>query len=114
LIAELAGIAGTSVLPGAAPGYLRYAVRDVDGGRVADPVLGILSSYPRTLAEQPELRPILLDASRPIPGATELRRTLFTLPTHRFVHAGDLVRMRSWRGRTSASPRGAAMSRRSP
>ena len=80
----------------AAPGYLRYAVRDLAGRRAAAPSLGVLQPYPQTLAEQPELRRVLMSGEPPTPGATELRRALFTLPTHQFVDSADLGALAEW------------------
>jgi perosamine synthetase len=78
------------------PGYLRYAVRDVGGTHRIDPKLGVVQPYPRTLAEQPELRSALVSGEPATPGAAELRRSLFTLPTHRFVRSGDLAALARW------------------
>lgn len=74
-------------------GYLRLAVADRDGRLRAQAQLGIAPGYPRTLVEQHELRPLLLPDETEHPGAAELRRTLITLPTHRFVTPGDVRRI---------------------
>jgi hypothetical protein len=95
-VAGVSDVGATLPVPGAAPSYLRYAVRDVTGRRAPSPTRGILRAYPLTLAEQRELRPILVDASRPIPGATTLRNTLFTLPTHRHLRDTDLADAGEW------------------
>ncbi len=89
-------IAVVRTIPGAVSGYLRYAVRDVGATRSAAPALGVVRSYPQTLSEQPELIPLLVVGEPSTPGAVELRRTLFTLPTHRFVTASDLIRVGGW------------------
>ena len=83
-------------LSGAVPGFLRYPVRDVAGRRAARPSLGVLRSYPSTMAEQGQLVPILVDNGLPVPGAVELRRSLFTLPTHRFVDSADMAALAAW------------------
>lgn len=83
---DLAGV--TPIARGAA-GCLRYPVRDCNAARAANGALGIVRPYPRTLAEQEELQPVLVPGEPPMPGATELRRTLVTLPTHRFVRDVD-------------------------
>jgi dTDP-4-amino-4,6-dideoxygalactose transaminase len=76
-------------------GYLRFPV-------VADPPvapiprLGIVRSYPRTLAEQSELQPLLLPSAEPFYGAQELATRLLTLPTHHMVTAGDLRQLTAW------------------
>lgn len=81
---------------GAAAGYLRLPV--LDGNRRSPaPRLGIVRGYPRPLSEQRELRDSLhRDNPEPLPGARELARSLFTLPTHHMVNSGDLDRMRAW------------------
>jgi dTDP-4-amino-4,6-dideoxygalactose transaminase len=86
--------AGT--IDGAAPGYLRYAVRDLSRRRAVDARLGVARPYPVTMAEQVELAPVLVKNEPPTPGAEALRDTLFTLPTHRFVGARDIAALRGW------------------
>ena len=83
------------VIPGAVSGMLRFPVRDT-GSRIPRAELGILHGYPRTLQEQPELRPSLEPGERDTPGAAELARTLFTLPTHRHVTRRDMEAMIDW------------------
>jgi dTDP-4-amino-4,6-dideoxygalactose transaminase len=83
-------------IDGAAPGYLRYAVRDLSRRRAADARLGVARPYPVTMAEQVELAPVLVKNEPPTPGADALRDTLFTLPTHRFVDARDIAALRGW------------------
>ena len=86
----------TLPIAGAVPGYLRYPVRDPSGRREPRPELGIVKPYPRTLAEQHELRPVLAENEPATPGASELRNSLFTLPTHGFVNESDLARLAAW------------------
>jgi hypothetical protein len=83
-------------IPDSVPGYLRYAVRDLSGSRRIDPELGVVQPYPRTLSEQPELRSALVSGEPLMPGAAELRKSLFTLPTHRFVRPSDLAALTRW------------------
>ena len=83
------------VIPDGVSGMLRFPVRDT-GSRLERPDLGILRGYPRTLHEQPELRHCLEADEPPTPGAAELRRTLFTLPTHGFVTRRDMEAMIEW------------------
>jgi len=104
-VSRAPALAEVAPLPGARPGYLRYAVRDLGGARRAHPALGILQPYPRTLAEQEELRPVLLDREPPTPGATEIRRTLYTMPTHRFVTSRDLAALAAWMSAGGAAER---------
>ena len=80
----------------ATSGFLRYAVRDIGGRRLANTNLGIVKPYPRTVAEQPEIVPLLVAGEPPIPGSAELRRSLFTLPTHRLVNVRDVNALVAW------------------
>jgi hypothetical protein len=92
-----------SPILGAEPGYLRYAVRDLSSARRPDAKLGVLRPYPQTLAEQPELADVLEEGEPATPGATELRRTLFTLPTHHFVTPRDVNALGLWMSNDRAS-----------
>ena len=92
------GFAPVRPVDGSIPGYLRYAVLDVSGTRRVTPALGVVQPYPRTLAEQEELAPLLLAGEPPIRGAAALRRSLFTLPTHHLVEPRDLSMLDSWFG----------------
>jgi hypothetical protein len=85
------------MLPSAEPGYLRYAIR-VDERLAPAPSLGIMRPYPRTLVELEELAPALVRGEGEIPGATEVRQTLLTLPTHRFVTRRDMSDIGQWLG----------------
>lgn len=82
-------------IPGAVSGVLRFPITDT-GARVERPDLGIIRGYPRTLREEPELRRCLEPGGHDLPGAEELRRTLFTLPTHSLVTRRDLEEMIDW------------------
>lgn len=84
------------VLPDGVSGYLRYVVRDLAASRAPDAALGIVRPYPRALIEQLELRPVLVADEPPTPGAIELRKTVLTLPTHRFVNDADVARILQW------------------
>lgn len=77
------------------PGYLRFPVRDFSH-RSEVPRLGIVRGYPRTLGEEPALRPCLAPNEAVPAGAGELRRSLFTLPVHSMVTEGDLHRLGQW------------------
>lgn len=81
--------------PAALPGYLRYPVRD-SGGRLPDARHGVLRGYPQALHEQPELRASLHDGEPATPGSIELRKSLFTLPTHRMVSERDHRAIAAW------------------
>lgn len=86
-------------IAGAQPGYLRLAVRD-GVGRKPDHSAGIVRGYPRPLQEERAARaqtPAGGEAGESaMPGARELSRTLFTLPTHHWVSDDDLARIESW------------------
>ena len=88
---------------GGEPGYLRLAVLDSTAGVSQRPTLGIVRGYPMTLAEHPQLRPILRSMEKAGKGAILLRDRLLTLPTHSGVSAGDLARLRSWMRRPNAA-----------
>ena len=83
-------------IAGGLPGFLRFAVLDRSGARAAAPQLGIMRGYPLTLHEQPELYPNLVAGEPPTPGASELRASLFTLPTHGRVTGTDLRAHGAW------------------
>lgn len=90
------GLGRVSPIAGAEPGYLRYAIRDLGASRRPAPQLGVLRSYPHALAEEPELAPALERGESATPGASDLARTLFTLPTHHFVTRRDVRALADW------------------
>lgn len=96
LVAEqCAGVQTVRPIDGAGPGFLRFPVLDLAGRRPA-PRLGILRGYPLALPEQPQLVSCLSPGEPSMPGALELRRRLFTLPTHSFVTSSDRNGMTAW------------------
>lgn len=68
-------------------GALRFPIRlhREPGARASG--LGIVRSYPRTLLDYPEIRQALHSQPGPLPGADELARTTYTLPTHERITA---------------------------
>lgn len=97
---EMAALEGADIRPvrpvqGGVSGYLRYPILD-RGSRAERADMGILRGYERTLHEQEELRPCLVAGEPPTPGAEELARTLFTLPTHYMVRPSDIKAMMEW------------------
>ena len=76
-------------------GMLRLPVL-ISGDRPPASRLGVTAAYPRTLAEQPELRPLLHQGEAEHPGAVHLRRLLQTIPVHDFVTARDLTLIKNW------------------
>ena len=97
------GIEPVRVLAGGESGYLRAAVRN-GYGRPIDPRLGMANGYPLTLMEQAELHPQLCVGEREHPGAHELRRTLVTLPTHRFLSVREREILARWVRGSDVSP----------
>ena len=69
------------------PGFLRYAVRNAGGGRGIALPLGVVRPYPYAVRTYAQVQPILEANEPPMPGASTLAETLFTLPTHRFVES---------------------------
>ncbi len=99
-VLEMAALEGADIRPvrpvqGGASGYLRYPILD-RGSRAERADMGILRGYPQALHEQEELRPCLAGGEPPTPGAEELARTLFTLPTHYMVTPSDIKAMMEW------------------
>lgn len=82
-------------IPDGEPGYLRFPVRDLRQ-RILLRGLGIVRGYPRTLLEERNLRRCLDSSRVALPGATELARSLVTLPVHGRVSQRDLDQLREW------------------
>ena len=79
---------------GSAPGYLRLPLRASRGlagfgNRSRAVQLGVMPSYPSTLAALPQVQARLTRGTGRWPGAEELVRELVTLPTHSLVTEGD-------------------------
>ena len=91
-----ADLARVTPIANGVAGCLRYPVRDRCASRSANGALGIVRPYPRTLAEQHEIQAVLMPGEPETRGATELRRTLVTLPTHHFVSDMDHRAIRDW------------------
>lgn len=83
-------------IPESAPGYLRFPVRDLTGRRRGRPDLGVTRPYPSAVDEQAAMRPVLASGEPSVPGATELARSLLTLPTHAFVTDSDIAAIQEW------------------
>jgi hypothetical protein len=97
------GIDPVGVIASGQSGFLRAAVRNPHD-RPIDPRLGMASGYPLTLMEQAELRSQLCVGEREHPGAHELRRTLVTLPTHRFLSVRERELLAQWVRGAEVSP----------
>lgn len=79
---------------GSAPGYLRLPLRASRGlagfgDRSRAVRLGVMPSYPSTLAALPQVRARLTRVTGRWPGAEELVRQLVTVPTHSLLTEGD-------------------------
>lgn len=70
-------------------GALRFPVRLHPQVALGLCPFGVARSYPRTLRDYPEVMRYLLNAGVAIPGAEELARTLYTLPTHHLLKERD-------------------------
>jgi dTDP-4-amino-4,6-dideoxygalactose transaminase len=68
--------------PAAVSGALRFPVRMSSDHARPLARLGVARSYPRTLADYPQLAAYIEQPLEPLPGATALARSLHTLPTH--------------------------------
>jgi dTDP-4-amino-4,6-dideoxygalactose transaminase len=58
--------------------------------------LGIVPSYPKSLADLDGFRGRVRNAADDFPGARLLAAALFTLPTHSQLHRHDLQRIDGW------------------
>jgi hypothetical protein len=96
LVNDADQLAAIQPIEGALPGYLRFAVVDRSNSRMPANRLGVMRAYPRTLHEHAELAPQLVPGEPATPGATLLRKSLFTLPTHSFVRGSDFLALQDW------------------
>jgi dTDP-4-amino-4,6-dideoxygalactose transaminase len=97
---EMATLEGADIRPvrpvhGGVSGYLRYPILD-RGSRAERADMGILRGYRIMLHDQEELQPCLVTGEPPTPGAEELARSLYTLPTHYMVKPSDIKAMMEW------------------
>ena len=89
-LADLPGLSAPGVLPGALPAYVRYPVY-VEPARRGHFItaleragIGATASYPRALADVPEVARCLPKDQRSTPGAREVASRIVTLPTHAY------------------------------
>jgi dTDP-4-amino-4,6-dideoxygalactose transaminase len=83
-------------ISGMLPGYLRFPVRDLSGRRALRSDLGVTRPYPTPVGEQVEMQPVLASGEPSLLGASDLARSLHTLPTHRLVTSSDISAIRDW------------------
>jgi dTDP-4-amino-4,6-dideoxygalactose transaminase len=83
-------------ISGTLPGHLRFPVLDLDGRRILRDDLGVTRPYPTPVGDQVEMQPALARGEPPMPGASDLARSLRTLPTHRFVTQSDISALDAW------------------
>ena len=86
---------------GSQPGYLRFpvlvSVRVInDFASAYARRLGIMSAYPKSLADLPGFGDRRVNRTDPLPGARFLADRLFTLPSHGKLTAADVRRLESW------------------
>lgn len=67
--------------------------------------LGVVRSYPRTLAQYPEFVDLVQNTSRAFPGATQLAREMFTLPTHHLLRDAEMQALCVLLGSAERMPR---------
>jgi hypothetical protein len=89
------GVRIITSIRGGTSGMLRMPVR-LARPRPPAARLGVVPGYPRTLAEQRELQPLLHPGEDKHAGATALREQLHTLPVHDFITERDLEAIRMW------------------
>jgi dTDP-4-amino-4,6-dideoxygalactose transaminase len=93
-LADAPGVSLIDVDPGAEAGYLRFPIR-VAGGvaalgeRAQLRRLGVMPGYPTPLDALPAVRARFVRGAVVCAGATELARSLVTLPTHGRVSASE-------------------------
>jgi dTDP-4-amino-4,6-dideoxygalactose transaminase len=89
------GVQIITSIRGGTSGMLRMPVR-LTSHRTPAARLGVVPGYPRTLAEQRELQPLLHPGEAEHAGATTLREQLHTLPVHDFITERDVEAIRMW------------------
>ena len=101
-VARLPGIRLVAPRPNVSPGHLRLPLvfDDTDARRQAHDRLraagfGASGSYPASLADVPEVQPLLAAPPRSADGGRYVAARILTLPTHPFVTPGDVTRMLS-------------------
>ncbi|HWG32558.1 MAG TPA: DegT/DnrJ/EryC1/StrS family aminotransferase [Gemmatimonadaceae bacterium] len=83
-------------ISGADPGYLRFPIRALDEKHLPAPEWGVLRPYPCSMVEHERLGTLRVSGEPLMIGARELRRSLFVVPTHRFVGESDARAIDCW------------------
>jgi perosamine synthetase len=110
-VAGAAGVSPIRVLPGSRPGYLRYplvardeaqrnALRDALNSRG----VGATGSYPTSIVDIPELITEMARYREASPNGRAVASRILTLPTHAYVSATDIVRIRATIGEVAGRP----------
>jgi len=86
-------------ISGGEPGYLRYPIRDTDGPRDPEGRIGIVRPYPEPWMRWSQVSGIIETGEPESRRASELARSLMTLPTHRFVSDADVAAVGRWLAR---------------
>ena len=95
-ITESHAVIPVQPIVGGESGFLRLALLDTDGRRLPRANIGALRGYPMTLAQHPQLQPMLVSGERAGKGSETLRDRLFTLPTHSRLNSSDLTLLEKW------------------
>jgi hypothetical protein len=98
---RVSGVAVPSSVVGAEPGYLRLRGSRFDSSLRSARDLGIARPYPRPWIGQSELAGLAIGGEALIPGATELARSLLTLPTHQLIGESDIAAIGRWLERST-------------
>ncbi len=105
LLREIQSLPGIGIIaprPDATPAYLRLPILVADARAQAAAIqslnaagIGASGSYPASLADVGDLQTSLANAGQDAPGGRAVARRIVTLPTHPFVSASDIRRVRS-------------------
>lgn len=101
VLGEIQGVILPAIQSDAEPAYARFPLlvpdphlRDRAVGALDRAGIGATGSYPRALADVPEVVQMLRNPEAPMPGARQVAAQIVTLPTHGFCppELGDRVR----------------------
>ncbi len=99
---DLSGVEAVQLLVGARPAYARFPLRILDPTRRTRMIdaleragIGATASYPRSLADVPEVVAIVSNSGDPMPGARSVASSMLTLPTHAYCPPDMSERVRN-------------------